>query len=251
VLARRGTALDAIRRVREVTRRQPYQPRMSRQDAERIRAWHEKAYEAMSQREISTVGYLGRTFSVPSQVFPPTPMSELLGKAVLDEVRAPDRVLDMGTGCGVNAILAASRSMDVVGVDINPYAIECARQNAAANGVGPRIEFFQSDVFDRVHGSFDLIVFDPPFRWFAPRDHLEASIADENYSALTRFMEQAQSRLRPGGRMLMFFGSSGDLDYLLSLIDRCGFARDVVAERSLVKDDSTVRYYVFRLTPVV
>jgi release factor glutamine methyltransferase len=82
---------------------------MSRQYAERIRDWHEKAYEAMSQRETLTVGYLGRTFSVPSQVFPPTPMSELLGKAVLDEVRESDRVLDMGTGCGVNAILRGTR----------------------------------------------------------------------------------------------------------------------------------------------
>ena len=221
---------------------------MSSEYAERIRAWHESAYESLREREATDVSYLGRRFVVPPQVFPPAPMSELLGNAVLQEVQGSDRVLDMGTGCGVNAILAAAQSADVVGVDINPYAIAAAQKNADINGVASRIKFYESDVFKRVDGNFDLIVFDPPFRWFAPRDELEAAIADENYGALTRFMGEVRSRLRIGGRMLLFFGSSGDLDYLHSLIGMSGFDKEVVSERALDKDDWTVRYYVFRLT---
>jgi release factor glutamine methyltransferase len=86
----------------------------------------------------------------------------------------------MGTGCGVNAILAASKSSDVMGVDVNPSAIASATANAAHNGVADRTTFLMSDVFDAVQGTFDLVIFDPPFRWFRPRDLLEASIADEN-----------------------------------------------------------------------
>jgi release factor glutamine methyltransferase len=40
---------------------------------------------------------------------PVTPVSHLLGEAVLAHVRDGDRVLDMGTGSGVNAVLAAAR----------------------------------------------------------------------------------------------------------------------------------------------
>ncbi len=167
----------------------------------------------------------------------------------MNEARPSDRVLDMGTGCGVNAILAASQSDDVVGVDINPYAIAAAKSNAAKNGVESKTSFKQSDVFANVEGSFDLIIFDPPFRWFAPRDELEAAIADEHYAALTRFMQRLPSRLRKGGRALLFFGSSGDLDYLLKLADRSGLHKEVIAERSLTQDDYNVHYYVFRLTP--
>jgi release factor glutamine methyltransferase len=59
-------------------------------------------------------------------------------------------------------------------------------------------------VFSNVDGAFDLIIFDPPFRWFAPRDLLEAATTDENYQALTRFFRQARQHLTHRGRMLIF-----------------------------------------------
>jgi release factor glutamine methyltransferase len=215
---------------------------------ERIRAWHERAYRSLRERPSEDIEILGLRLTVPSTVFPPNAMSDLLGQAVLDQVREHDRVLDMGTGSGINAILAASRSRDVLGVDINPDAVACARVNAERNDVAGRTRFDQSDVFDRVEGNFDLIVFDPPFRWFCPRDALEAAITDENYGALARFMAEAPARLRSAGRILMFFGSSGDLDHLRSLIDATGLRCDVLAQRTLHRDGQHVDYFTFRLT---
>jgi len=94
------------------------------------------------------------------------------------------------------------------------------------------------------------MIFDPPFRWFAPRDLLEASIADENYGAMTRFVTSAGDYLAPGGRILMFFGTSGDLDYLYRLADENGFHRTIVASRELVRPELTVWYHTLRLEPV-
>jgi release factor glutamine methyltransferase len=59
----------------------------------------------------------------------------------------------MGTGSGVNAILA-SRSWGVVAVDINPYALASAQDNAARNGVADRIKVRHSDVFSNVDGAW-------------------------------------------------------------------------------------------------
>ena len=221
---------------------------MSADTEERIRKWHERAYTEMSRTKTVEVTVLGVTLSVPPQVFAPPPMDPLLAQAVQREVRPDDRVLDMGTGSGINAILAASESSDVVAVDINPYAVECARANAEANGVADRIRLFESDVFDRVEGRFDLIIFDPPFRWFRPRDIREAATTDEDYQALTRFMAEATNYLNDAGRVLLNFGTSGDMDYLHSLIRRYGFDSEVVTEHTLVREDWTVDYYVFRLT---
>lgn len=73
-------------------------------------------------------------------------------------------------------------------------------------------------------------------------------MADENYRALTRFMTEASAYLNPGGRILLFFGTSGDIGYLERLIESNGFTRETVATRELAKDGSTVTYCTLRLT---
>lgn len=189
--------------------------------------------------------YLGLELLIPKDVFAP---GGHLHPAVRIEVKSSDRVLDMGTGSGIDAILAAATSSDVVAVDVNPKAVQAARANAMLNGVADRITFKASDVFDQVDGTFDLIIFDPPFRWFKARDLLELSHADENYRVLTRFMHEVRDRLRPGGRILLNFGTSGDIDYLNRLIDETGFKKQVLFSQEAAREYLTVTYYVYRLT---
>jgi release factor glutamine methyltransferase len=226
-----------------------YAPTMAAEDVERIRRWHEDAYRGGEVDADRTFHYLGQTLVVPPDVQPINPMSDLLGSAVLTEAGPDDRVLDMGTGCGVNAILAASRGATVVAVDINPHAIEAARRNAEANRVADRVDIRHSDVFSNVDGRFDLIVFDPPFRWFAPRDLREGAMTDANYRAMSAFFRQARGHLTDRGRMLIFFGTSGDLAYLTGLAEQVGFRSEVIAHRDLVKDGWQVEYFTFRMTP--
>jgi release factor glutamine methyltransferase len=226
----------------------PHHPRMSEADAARIEEWHERAYERAKAELGSGVAmdYLDHTLVIPPGVFPPSDV--MLGERVLAEVRETDRVLDMGTGSGVHAILAASASHDVVAVDINPTALDAARFNAILNGVQDKIQVFESDLFQHVEGQFDLIIFDPPFRWFAPRDLLEAAMTDENYAAMTGFFGAAKDYLNDGARMIINFGTSGDIAYLESLMEGQGFDREVVDERRLVRGDWAVEYFVYRLT---
>jgi release factor glutamine methyltransferase len=227
-----------------------YTPTLSAEQAERIRHWHETSYSAgkSETRSGQTITYLGRTLVIPPDVMPVAAVSHLLGEAVLAEAREDDRVLDMGTGSGVNAILAASRAAEVLAVDINPLAVETARRNAERNGVADRIEVRHSDVFGAVDGAFDLIVFDPPFRWFTPRDAFELAMTDENYRAMTAFFRAARRHLTPNGRMLVFFGTSGDLGYLERLADDAGFRREIVGHESMRRDGWTVDYFTFRMT---
>lgn len=75
-----------------------------------------------------------------------------------------------------------------------------------------------SDVFTNVDGDFDVIVIDPPFRWFAPQDLLERAVTDQNCEMLGRFFEGVSELLRVGGQVSLFFGTSGDVAYLDELI---------------------------------
>ncbi len=71
--------------------------------------------------------------------------------------------LDVGTGCGIQALLAARHSEHVIGVDINPRALNFAAFNARLNGIS-NVEWRQGNLFEPVTGcSFELIVCNPPY----------------------------------------------------------------------------------------
>jgi release factor glutamine methyltransferase len=229
----------------------PFTTSLSAAEVERIRKWHERAYlEARGAAAgPRTFDYLGLKLVVPPGVMPITGVSHLLGEAVVQEVRAGERVLDLGTGCGVNGLLAARAGAQVVAVDINRTALRAARANARRNRLGSAVEFRFSDVFSQVRERFDLIIFDPPFRWFRPRDLLEAASTDENYAAMTRFFRGARAHLTPQGRALIFFGTSGDLGHLRRLAEEEGFREEVVARGEVARDGQRVDYLSLRLTP--
>jgi release factor glutamine methyltransferase len=199
----------------------------------------------MRHRGTVEMNCLGLALTIPPEVFAPA-APFLLAAAVAHEVRPSDRVLDVGTGSGINALVAARVSTDVVAVDCNVLAVQCAQLNANRNGVSERVTALESDLFGSVNGAFDLIVFDPPFRWYKPRDPVETAIADENYESLTRFMRAVRGYLTDAGRVLIHFGTSGDLPYLDELITSEGFSREIVARHDLA-EEPVVSYFVFRL----
>ncbi len=70
--------------------------------------------------------------------------------------------LEVGTGSGIIALILARRAKTVLAADINPEAVECAKENAKRNKI-TNIEFRESDLFENIRGRFDLIVFNPPY----------------------------------------------------------------------------------------
>ncbi len=133
----------------------------------------------------------------------------------------------MSTVCGVNGIFGRGRQSRRACARHLPRGSAGGPGNARRNGVVDRLEFRLSGVFDAVDPAadspFDVMVFDPPFRWSQPRDLLEMATADPGYRALTQFAREARLHLSDYGRLLVFFGSSGDLGYLQRLIAEEGF----------------------------
>jgi hypothetical protein len=79
-------------------------------------------------------------------------------------VRRPvEATLDLGTGCGIQALLAAKHSQRVVGTDVNERALAFARFNAALNDIDV-VEFRPGNLFEPVTGErFGLVVANPPY----------------------------------------------------------------------------------------
>jgi methylase of polypeptide subunit release factors len=78
-------------------------------------------------------------------------------------IREPaGRALDLGTGCGVQALHLSTHADEVVVTDVNPRALRITAFNAALNGV--RFDVREGSLFEPVGGErFDLITTNPPF----------------------------------------------------------------------------------------
>ena len=222
-----------------------YKPMMPESVARKLVDLHLQTVAAARRAKNVTVTRLGYTFVVPPAVFAPSPFA--LAELVQAEVRLNDRVLDMGTGSGINGIVAAAVSSDVVAVDLSLDAVECASENATRNNVADRVSVFQSDIFSAVSGRFNLIIFDPPFRWFKPTDGHETGMADENYEGLRRFFTQVDKFLFPDGRILIAFSTIGDLEYLKFLIEQADFSFTELRRIDNVVQGVEVSHFAYRL----
>ncbi len=149
------------------------------------------------------------------------------------------RVLDMGTGSGVGAIVAARRGFRSVGVDINPAAARCARINALLNGVEDRVEIRHGDLFDPVQGEqFDLVLFNPPFFRGVPGSALDA--AWRATDVVERFAAGLPAALAPGGRALLVLSTEGDAGGMLAALAGQGLTVEPVARQDCGNEILTI-----------
>lgn len=116
-------------------------------------------------------------------------------------VRRPVRAsLDLCTGSGIQALLAAAHSERVVAVDINPRAARCARFNARVSGAA-NVEVIVGDLFEPLGAAqrFDLITANPPFVP-SPLDEFKFRDGGRSGEAVQQRIVAALPRyLAPGG----------------------------------------------------
>lgn len=113
------------------------------------------------------------------------------------------RALDLGTGCGIQALLVARHAGEVVATDVSERALAFAALNARLNGVS-NITFRQGSMFEPVAGeAFDLIVSNPPFV-ITPRvdgvtayEYRDGGLIGD--ALVEQFVREAPAHLTPGG----------------------------------------------------
>jgi ribosomal protein L11 methylase PrmA len=97
----------------------------------------------------------------------------------------PARVLDVGTGSGLLAMIAARRGAEmVIGIDSSPEAVEIASQDVARNGLASRV-LIAATPLALVAGRFDLI------------------LANLTVSVHLRLAGDLQAHLQPGGALII------------------------------------------------
>jgi release factor glutamine methyltransferase len=164
----------------------------------------------------------------PRQVYQPEADTLLLLRAALAEVQVGDRVLEVGTGSGTIAA-GISGSALVVATDINPHAASCAR----ARGV----EVVRTDLVFGLRGTFDLILFNPPYLPTLPEeridDWLEYALdgGESGRVVIERFAAEAGRVLTPRGRILLLVSELTGVREVVDIFSRQGYTSETVAEQ--------------------
>lgn len=138
-------------------------------------------------------------------------------------------VLDVGTGTGVQTIQAVmSGARKAVGLDINPEAISCAKENVKLNGVEDKAIILQSDLFSALKSNdeFDVVIANLPITDFPNEGIVESSLYDPDYRIHKRFFAEVGSHLTEQGIIIMThinFKGSSDFDAFETMISGYGY----------------------------
>lgn len=225
-----------------------YKPMMSGREVVKRKRWQEQVYEDLTNiKKKQTIKKLGYDLTVLPGVFAPLwGDSILLARVLKKEIETTSTILDLGTGSGIQGIVAAEKAASVLSVDINPTAVKCTKLNVKKLKLDKIIKVKKSDLFSDVSGKFDFIIYNPPFRWFRPRDTLERGELDHNYASLRKFFKQAKKYLNKDGKIIFVFSESGDIKYLKHLIRDKKYKYKTLAKKKI----NNWGYFVFEIKSI-
>lgn len=162
--------------------------------------------------------FMGLDFLVNEHVLIPRQDTEILVEEIMRDLHDGIRILDMctGSGCILLSLLHYSNDCSGVGVDVSEDALVVARQNADRLAEKQAV-FIQSDLFEKVEGSFDLIVSNPPYirsqeiaglmpevREHEP--HLALDGKDDGLHFYREIIKGAMPHLKRGGQLFFEIG---------------------------------------------
>lgn len=169
-------------------------------------------------------------------IYEPAEDSFLLEKVVRDRAKGK-RVLDIGTGSGILALAALRvEAEEVLAVDINAEAVKSVKQKG--------VNAVKSDLFSKVSGRFDLIIFNPPYLPFDRREDKESTLitsgGEKGDEIILRFIENAKEHLDARGEILLLVSSLTPMRRINQVLRDGGFRKKVVARQKVFMEELKV-----------
>ncbi|AVB76440.1 HemK2/MTQ2 family protein methyltransferase [Methanococcus maripaludis] len=163
------------------------------------------------------------------KVYVPAEDSELLIENLVDVQNKT--VLDVGTGSGIQAINAVKQgALKVIGIDINPYAVECAKINSELNEIdSKKLSFKTGDLFKNIDEKFDVILFNAPYLPTSDEEKLEKYLnyafdgGKDGREVLDKFLDEVANYLKKDGIIQILQSSLTDGNKTIEKMEKLGF----------------------------
>lgn len=195
-------------------------------DADRVLGWMDRLVRGEPlQYVLGYTDFMGYRIRCDARALIPRPETEELVERVWADpmLRGPKQVaiadVGAGTGCIAIAMAGGLPHATVLAVDRSRAALDLARENIDAHGLGDRIRLLASDLLAAVPETvrFDAIVSNPPYvaedaysalprhiREYEPSEALRAG--QDGLATIRRLAPEAASRLVPGGGLFLEIG---------------------------------------------
>ena len=229
---------------------------LSKEEAELYLSYVEKRKKRIPVQHLTGVQeFMGLEFIVNEHVLIPRQDTEVLVETVWEDLEPGMRVLDMCTGSGCILISLMKRMQTVsgedgitgVGVDLSHQALQVAEKNASKQKVGA--VFVESDLFDNVEGTYDMIVSNPPYIRTAVIQELQEEVKlHDPYGALDgkedglffyrEIIKKSKKYLKKGGRLYFEIGHDQGED-VKKMMEEAGFSK-VTVKKDLAGLDRVV-----------
>ncbi|KXB04728.1 hypothetical protein AKJ49_01780 [candidate division MSBL1 archaeon SCGC-AAA382A03] len=182
--------------------------------------------------------YRDQKFRILPGVYKPAEDTTLLADNL--KISVGEKVLELGTGCGLISIIAAKAGAKIIATDVNPKAIECAKKNAENHGVLEKIDFKEGDLFEPVRGEeFDLIIFNPPYLPVSSSESLNIGLArawdggEDGRKVIDNFLDRVSDYLKEEGRLIFVQSSLSGVQETLNILEKKGFSSSIESEKKL------------------
>lgn len=193
--------------------------------------------------------FMGLTFFVNEHVLIPRQDTEVLVEEALCHLRGTEEVLDMctGSGCILLSLAHYRKGIKAVGADISEQALQVAERNAKR--LEEQVTLQRSDLFDQIHGDYDLIVSNPPYIRTEVIEELEEEVRlhdpmialdgkEDGLHFYRKITEQSQAHLKCGGWLLFEIGHDQGED-VAKMMEEAGFT-EVSVKKDLAGLDRVV-----------
>ena len=207
---------------------------------EKVQAYHEAVEKRAARIPLQHITgqqeFMGYPFRVNEHVLIPRQDTETLVECALEKLEPEMEVLDLctGSGCIAASLYLIGKKQGKVfpdrcfdAADISAEALDTARENCRA--LGAQVRLIHSDLFERIEGSYDMIVSNPPYIRRGVIEGLQEEVRlHDPYIALDghedglyfyrRIADEAGRHLKWGGWVLLEIGhdQSKDVSRLLA-----------------------------------
>lgn len=182
--------------------------------------------------------YSNFELEIPEQVYYAREDSELLANNI--HAQKNSFVLDLGTGSGLQAIIALSQGARVLSADIDDNALGACKENVKKNKLEKNHSIRKSNLFSNISEKFDLILFNPPYVPTNEIRFLDTDGGKNGRKIIDEFLKELPKHLNKNGKCLLLQSNLNGIKKTEEILKKLKLKFKIIARKKMFFEELIV-----------